>query len=256
MRNHQHALATLREVTVRAGESQRSGAAVLPGPTGAAGQGDAPRPVAAARPSSAVARHDSGLSPLVFSDEDADSAVDQLRLPFAPLGRERRGLRGYSIVGFMVTVVLAVTAVLALTTSGSPGKPRHAAQGAARAHHHPVVRARAATTTTTVPSLPATLVPGTSSTSGSAVYTVALARYTVSLASGSSPCWVYAKQVSSGHVLWTGTMQPGATRTLNARGSVEVELGYAPGMSVRVNGHPVQFAATTLYLTFMSPTTS
>ena len=44
---------------------------------------------------------------------------------------------------------------------------------------------------------------------------------------------------STGHVVWTGTLQTGQTQAIPATGSLVVRLGAANDVTVTLNGEPV-----------------
>ncbi len=76
----------------------------------------------------------------------------------------------------------------------------------------------------------------------SASYPAPSSAYTVTSAS-SGACWVYAKLASTGAVVWTGTLDSGQAQTLDATGSLIVELGHANTLSATLNGVPVEYPA-------------
>ena len=52
-------------------------------------------------------------------------------------------------------------------------------------------------------------------------------------------CWVMASDLTSGRVLFTGTMSAGQSQTLDATGPLRVDLGAASDMSMTLQGRPV-----------------
>ena len=77
-------------------------------------------------------------------------------------------------------------------------------------------------TTTTLPPQ----VVATSTGPGVATYSAPADSYNVTV-TATGPCWVLARTVSSGSTLWTGTLQAGASQTIQANGATTVELGAA-----------------------------
>jgi hypothetical protein len=78
-----------------------------------------------------------------------------------------------------------------------------------------------------------------SATATSANYS-APGSYTLGL-NATGPCWIQATTVSTGQVLWTGTLEAGQTQSVPATGSVLLRLGAAHDVLVTLNGEQVFF---------------
>jgi len=105
------------------------------------------------------------------------------------------------------------------------------------ATHRPTTSRSPRTTTTTAP---ARFEP-TAATAATAAYVAPVAPYTVGLQATTGACWIEATETATATVLWSGTLQPGQTRSVAATGGLLLRLGAANDVSVTVNGEPVAF---------------
>jgi hypothetical protein len=145
---------------------------------------------------------------------------------FRPRPRHRPGRLALAIAGAVAMVAVGVGLALALV-------PSHPHVATAR-HRRAVTASHPAT------SAPAdTAVPPASVSASTATYPVPASAYTVVL-DASGECWVLATDTATGHVLWTGTMTSGETRSLSATGDMALRLGAASDMSVSMDGRPVR----------------
>jgi hypothetical protein len=133
--------------------------------------------------------------------------------------------------GAVVVVVGAV--VGALTLGGSTPSPRPAHDAA-----RPITAAGHARVTTPTTQASSDLVPS-SPTAYSATYAAPSTAYTV-VVEVSGACWVMATDPSSGRVVWTGTLAPGASQTLSVSGALALHLGAPTDARVTLDGRPVQ----------------
>jgi hypothetical protein len=159
--------------------------------------------------------------------------------------RPRRGL--YILV---VVAIVAAFAVLAYTGSkrstptkrtGGSASSTTTARGTGGSSPstttHPKHSGSPAHTPRPTPTtLPATLVAVTS-TDTSATYTVPFGTYQLTVTT-TSPSWVQATTVSTGSVLWAGTVQPGIKQVIQAAGAVSVQIG-VPSVTMAVGKIPV-----------------
>lgn len=103
------------------------------------------------------------------------------------------------------------------------------------------------------PSGPHGLAPVTASTT-EATYDVPGAPYSVTL-SASGPCWAEAVDVSTGQVVWEGTLEAGQSETVPATTGLFLRLGNTPAVTVTAGGQTVQLPAgyaTVFDLTFVT----
>jgi hypothetical protein len=160
--------------------------------------------------------------------------------------RPRRGL--YILV---VVAVVAAFAVLAYTGSkrstptkrtGGSTSSTTAARAAGGSSPSSTTRPKhsgspAHTPKPTPTTLPATLVAVTS-TDTSATYTVPFSTYQLTVTTTTSPSWVQATTVSTGSILWAGTLQPGTKQVIQAVGTVSIQIG-VPSVTMAVGKIPV-----------------
>jgi hypothetical protein len=78
----------------------------------------------------------------------------------------------------------------------------------------------------------------TASTADTAAYGTPSTSYTLGI-QATGPCWVEATEVSSGKVVWTGTLTPGQSHSIPASGNLLLRLGAANDVSVTMNGEPI-----------------
>ncbi len=76
----------------------------------------------------------------------------------------------------------------------------------------------------------------------SGTYPAPPGNYTVTLNPGEK-CWVMAKSLTTGNVLWTGMIYPGQHQSISASGSITIELGAAFQMVVTIAGKSLSFPA-------------
>lgn len=149
----------------------------------------------------------------------------------------RRAIVAAAAIVFLAAVVAVAVLAGPSNKSPSPSASRsgstvtHTTSGAA---HHPSSPSHRSTTSTTGPP---SLQP-TTSTTAAAAYSAPSSTYVVAL-SASGPCWILASEVSSGRVIWTGTMHAGQTQQIPASGSIVLRLGAAFAVTVTLNGEPV-----------------
>lgn len=233
---------TTARLASSAGPTSAASRARVDAPAGAAGEepkrhfDDAGAGPGAASPPPAVREIAAGHIAAV----GASGRSSDLRRRQVALRRPRTsdaGPRPRLLVAAAAVVVLAGVAAGVATTMSSSRVPRVAAA------HGAAVRPAAGKSAGT--SVPATLVPVTSS-STAATYRVPASPYTVVL-SASGSCWVLAT-TPSGTVLWTGTMAAGQSRTVPADGGVVLRLGAPWHVSLSAAGRPVQLPSG-----FLSP---
>jgi len=190
------------------------------------------------------------LIPLVFDDavvRDPDQRqVDEEFVPDVRRDRVRNQAlhatshrpRRLAATAVVLVVLVALGGLAVFASCRSAGRPP-ATTGVATTpqHHagHPARRNGTASTTTSVPSQ----IVATSSTSSTAVYPVDATSYQVAITT-TGPCWVDATSVSTGSVLWTGTLPAGAHQVIPATGAISLELG-APTATLTVDGVPVDY---------------
>jgi Domain of unknown function (DUF4115) len=184
----------------------------------------------------------------------------------------RRPRRGVTVM--IVVLALATFAVLAFlgsrrTDSAGHGHTVAASTSTVRATHstsssvsdsggsHQGGHAgkHGAKTKPTPTTLPPQIV-ATSTGPGVATFSAPAASYSVTV-TASGPCWVLARTVSSGSTLWTGTLQAGASQTVQATGAITVELG-AASATLDVDNVPVVLPTpldTPFVATFLPGTT-
>jgi hypothetical protein len=157
--------------------------------------------------------------------------------------------------GSSIAVVVAVVLGVALSSGAPPpvahGTRPHAghvgargigAPGSSRGGHGAPSPSKATSApSTTAPRGPAALVASSAQPHG-ATYAAPASPYTVAI-DASGLCWVLAEEVPSGQVLWTGTLQAGATRSFSGSGTVQVRLGAASDVTVSLDGSPVALPA-------------
>lgn len=94
-------------------------------------------------------------------------------------------------------------------------------------------------------------ITSSTSTLTTGTYPVPGPSYQVTVAA-TGPCWVYATSLSSGSVLWTGTLQAGNTQVIQVTGNAQVELG-SPAASMKVGKADVELPSplhTPFFATF------
>ncbi len=160
------------------------------------------------------------------------------RLPGAAERARREGrarVRRTRLVVAAAVIVIggAVGAELALGGSHAPSRAK-----APRVTHpsRPITAAGHGLSTTTV--LTGDLLPS-SPTAFSAHYVAPATTYAV-VVTASATCWVMATDPSSGHVVWAGTVAPGASHSLSVSGSLAVQLGAPTDASVTMDGRRVE----------------
>ena len=133
------------------------------------------------------------------------------------------------------TVVLVGTlAAVGITAGGSPSHGRAAPP-----------RRPAAAPPTTVKRTPPTTAPKpavqlVANATGNGTVTVPTP-YTLTLTTTTSPCWVSVDD-STGHTVFTGTLQPGQHQQVTGTGPLTVRLGNSPAVQISVNGSPLNMA--------------
>ncbi|HEY5026316.1 MAG TPA: DUF4115 domain-containing protein [Acidimicrobiales bacterium] len=220
VQHHQHTLETLRHV------ADRDPPSVWPG--------QSRRSTSKNRPT----LRPPGGTPKETSKAQAP-ATTHVRSPLPGAAvRARRGARAR--VRRARTVAVAAVIVVGGVVGGALALGR--SHVPARASSPPTVPSRPITAagrglpTTTV--LTRVVVPS-SPTAFSARYAAPSTTYAVAI-SASAMCWVMATDPSSGHVVWTGTIAAGASRSLSVSGSLAVELGAPSDASVTMDGRAVQ----------------
>jgi hypothetical protein len=136
----------------------------------------------------------------------------------------------------VVAAAAVLVAVVGLAVALTPSHPRNSAA------HHSGTRPKSTTRTTgprTTVTAPPELQP-TTSTPTTAAYAAPSTGYAVELRA-TGLCWVEATAASTGHVVWTGTLEPGQVRSIPTTGTLIVRLGAANDVSVALNNEPVVF---------------
>jgi hypothetical protein len=169
----------------------------------------------------------------------------------SPLQPRRRSL----LTATTVVVLAAVVAVaIALAPSRSSHRPAASSSRTTSAHSSgPSTKSGSSSHARKTPTpAPQTLQPVTSS-ADAAAYTAPAGAYSVELAA-SGPCWILATEITTGKVLWTGTLGAGDIRQIPATGGLSVRIG-ADNVTVALNGKPVTLPAghqSPFNLTFQS----
>ncbi len=168
------------------------------------------------------------------------------------------------IVTAGAAVVLLLLVLLVLSTAGgSPsahrGKPSLAlkrgssaaslAHGSTRSRHSGTTSTRSKRrggtvshskhSSTSGSSTPSVLT-AVSSSAAAGSYQAPSGSYTVVVGASTGDCWVMAREVGTGQVLWTGTLTPGESQKFSASGQVSVDLGAATVSSVTIDGKQVE----------------
>jgi hypothetical protein len=151
-----------------------------------------------------------------------------------PAPRRRAGSRIVSVVAAVVVLGIVVGIALALAPS------HHTTTPPRRDSPPPKTSVPVSHSNTTVPPPPE--IRATADTSSTAAYSAPATPYTVALRA-TGLCWVEATQMSTGHVVWTGTLTAGEAQSIPATGSLFVRLGAADNVSVTLNGEQVQLPA-------------
>ncbi len=147
----------------------------------------------------------------------------------------------HAMVAAAAVVFLAAVVAVAILAEPSAKTPSHNASRSGSAvtrttspqPHHSAAQGHGSPTSTTAP----TLQP-TTSTTAAAAYSAPSSNYVVAL-SASGPCWILASDVSTGRVIWTGTMRAGQTQQIPVTGSILLRLGAAFSVAVTLDGEPV-----------------
>jgi flagellar basal body-associated protein FliL len=190
------------------------------------------------------------LIPLVFDDAVAkDPHQRQVDEEFAPDVRRDRVRkqalhatshrpRRLAVIAVVLVVLVALGGLAVFESHRVVGHSPGATGVTTTTLHtagHPARRNGTSSTATSVPSR----IVATSSTSSTAVYPVGSTSYQVAITT-TGPCWVDATSVSTGSVLWTGTLPAGAHQVIPATGAISLELG-APTATLTVDGVPVDY---------------
>jgi hypothetical protein len=180
---------------------------------------------------------DAAVRPSLRTDEPARIAALSMPKGLPRAGRRRgrgprrgAGSRLAPVVATVVVLGLVVGVALALAPGHHPPSSLH------RTTPPKKTSSRVSHSVTTVP--PPPVVQPTASTASTAAYTAPSTGYTVAL-KATGLCWVEATEVSTGTVVWTGTLQLGQTRSIPATGSLFLRLGAANDISVTMNGEQV-----------------
>ncbi len=132
-----------------------------------------------------------------------------------------------------------VTTQAVTTHSTLPSSAHQGGHTTTTVHHKPV------TTRTTLPSQ----FVASTTTATTATYPVINSAYNIQL-TATGACWVDVTTVSSGAVLWTGTLQAGDQQLIQANGATAVELG-STSTTLSVDSVPVVFP-TTMHTPFVA----
>jgi hypothetical protein len=134
----------------------------------------------------------------------------------------------------VAAAVVVLGAVVGLAVAFAPSHPAKTAQhGTTKRPKTSTHSTHPQTTVTTPPE-----VQPTSATSGTAAYGAPSTGYTIALRA-TGLCWVQATEVSTGIVVWTGTLDSGQTRSIPGTGNLLVRLGAANDVTVSLNGEQV-----------------
>jgi len=254
IRSHQHTLDTLRSMAARRSDLPQNGhrpAAAPPrpvpppaapartrsGPVHARGAVAPPAPVPEAHPELVL---EDKAGPSAPARDDAAARARALVMSGGlrrPAGRGGFG-RPRRRAGSRLLPVVAAVAILALLGAlGVALAPSHHGSGAPKAppktHHRDRTTTPPRTTVTT-----AAGVRATTSSALAATYSAPAAAYTLGLRA-TGPCWIQATELSTGQVLWTGTLQAGDSQSVPANGSVLLRVGASHDVAVSLNGQPV-----------------
>jgi hypothetical protein len=119
------------------------------------------------------------------------------------------------------------------STSTSSNHSGHHSTGTTKRHH-----STHATTTTTGP--PIISLPQ-NATFHDANYALQLTSYQLAMSATSAECWVEATETGTGHVLFSGVIDPGQTQTVSASGDVDLVIGAPGAFAANVDGTSVTF---------------
>ncbi len=169
--------------------------------------------------------------------------------------RPRRLAGPLAAVG-VVALLVVVLIVTGLHTSApshrhgrssAPSTAAHTAQSTAphTPHTAPPAGGRHGARTTTTTSPPAVSAPVASS-AHAVTYRVAAADYALVLSATTGECWVEATSTTSGTVLYTATLFPGQSHTVDASGAVTVVAGATGAFAATVDGAQVVLPAGAL----------
>lgn len=165
------------------------------------------------------------------------------RMALDSMNRRRRGGTGI----FVAVVVVVILAALAFIGRHKPHDDAHAStsttavSGTGGGTGRDTTTSRPKPTQTTRPT-PTTLpkqfvATTTSSTGSSADYTIPDTSFQIA-ATGTGPCWVQVKSVSTGNTEWEGVLQAGSTKNIQATGATTVDFG-TPALTLAVDAVPV-----------------
>jgi hypothetical protein len=236
--------------SVKRSTPPRGGAAASSArPVGVEGVAAPPRPVAPSPSGKESAKLDAGRRQTVAFAHDATDAPSRrspvtsaaqrmgARLPGAAERARREGrarVRRTRLVVAAAVIVIGGAVGAALAFGGSH-PPSHAT-AKVTPPSRPITAAGHGLPTTTV--LTGDLLPS-APTAFSAHYVAPATAYTVVI-NASATCWVMATDPSSGHVVWTGTVAPGASHSLSVSGGLVVQVGAPTDVSVTMDGRPVE----------------
>lgn len=167
-------------------------------------------------------------------------------------------------IAALASVIIALGLVLALISFGGSTKPKSVSvardqnatptnpqQGTVRSNpqakssKHPRVTTKKIPVSSSNPYSQSNTtgnIQPTSYSMFSGTYPAPPGNYTVTLSPGEK-CWVMAKSLTTGNVLWTGMTYPGQQQSISANGSITIELGAAFQMVVTIAGKSLSFPA-------------
>jgi len=152
-------------------------------------------------------------------------------------------------IAALVVLVILVVAGIAIGRSGSGAGP----QATTTTLHH-VTTTTKAPTSTSVPA-PASFSPEPGASATAATYLVPGSAYTVTVTPTAGACWTIAT-AASGSQIFAGTVSAGSPQEIKGASGLSISLGAPAGVSVKINGVPVNFPtgySVPLVLSFINP---
>jgi hypothetical protein len=187
--------------------------------------------------------------------QETDPAIPVVTAtPSQPISPDE--IRRQAAVRRLATGAFAAIAVIAIVVASIElsGNPTPAAKATTKGQHHPK-----ATTTTSAPAPSTTLKPAVVkpvSISGNEVtFNAPSGHYLITFSAAGGPCYVGVETgLGTGNYLWSDTVQPGASASYKASGSVVVNVGAPAYLAASLNGVPISIpkGVTDDYLAFVS----
>jgi hypothetical protein len=164
----------------------------------------------------------------------------------------RRPVQNREIKAAVAALVVLVILVIAGIAIGRSNNGSTATSTTTTLHH--VTTTTQAPTTTTAPA-PTSFSPEAGATATAATYLVPGSAYTVTVTPSNGACWTIAT-AASGSQIFAGTVAAGSPQEIKGASGLSISLGAPAGVSVKVNGIPVNFPSNysvPLVLSFINP---